>query len=76
MELRLSARAGGPHAMQAMEVSESVGVAADEAKPLDPKAKETPLQEVAAEHNPPPSAEKTWYRVRREGQCGKAAFPV
>ena len=55
--LRRLSSSGGSHAMQGVEVFESVGVASEEVKLSDEKIKETPIA-VAAAECPPPLAER------------------
>ena len=52
--LRRLPSSGGSHAMQGVEVFESVGLAEEEVKPSDEKIKETPIS-VAAERPPIPA---------------------
>ena len=54
--LRRLSSSGGSHAMQGVEVFESVGVAAEQVKPSNEKIRDTPIA-VAAEEHPPPLAE-------------------
>ena len=55
--LRRLSSSGGSHAMQGVEVFESVGLAAEQVKPSDEKIKEEAPIAVAAAENPPPLAE-------------------
>ena len=48
--LRRLSSSGGSHAMQGVEVFESVGLAAEEVKPSDGKIKEARVAVAAAEH--------------------------
>eukprot|EP00435_Cladocopium_sp_Y103_P029289 s2818_g7.t1 len=73
------ASAGGPramraHAMQGVEVLESVGLAAEEAKSADQKVKETPEAEVAVEH-PPPASEQKPYMFKRNTLAKQSGVP-
>ena len=54
--LRRLSSSGSSHAMQGVEVFESVGVAAEQVKPSNEKIRDTPIA-VAAEEHPPPLAE-------------------
>ena len=56
--LRRLSSSGGSHAMQGVEVFESVGLAEEEVKPSGGKIKETPAAVAAAENPPPPSEEQ------------------
>ena len=56
--LRRLSSAGGGHAMQDVEVFESVGLAAEEVKPSDGKITEAPAAVAPAENPPPPSEEQ------------------
>ena len=56
--LRRLSSSGGSHAMQGVEVFESVGLAAEEVKPSDEKIKEEAPIAVAAAENPPPTCEE------------------
>ena len=53
--LRRLSSPGGSHAMQGVEVFESVGLAAEEVKPSDEKIKEARAAVAAAERPPPPA---------------------
>ena len=54
--LRRLSSSGGSHAMEGVEVFESVGLAAEQVKPSNEKIRDTPIA-VAAEEHPPPLAE-------------------
>ena len=56
--LRRLSSSGGSHAMQGVEVFESVGLAAEQVKPSDEKIKEEAPIAVAAAENPPPTCEE------------------
>ena len=53
--LRRLSSSGGSHAMQGVEVFESVGAAAEEVKPSDERIKEARAAVAAAERPPPPA---------------------
>ena len=63
--LRRLSSSGGSHAMQGVEVFESVGLAAEEVKPSDERIKEAPAAVAAAEHPPPSSGEQKPYVFTR-----------
>ena len=63
--LRRLSSAGGSHAMQGVEVFESVGAAAEE-KPTDEKIKEAPVAVAFAEHPPSPAGEQKPARFMRQ----------
>ena len=69
------ASAGRPHAMQGVEVLESAGLAADEAKSEDQRVKEIPVAEIAEEHPPPPSGEQKPYVFRRDNLAKQSGIP-
>ena len=69
------ASAGRPHAMQGVDVLESAGLAADEAKSEDQRVKEIPVAEIAEEHPPPPSGEQKPYVFRRANLAKQSGIP-
>ena len=73
--LRRLSSSGGSHAMQGVEVFESVGLAAEEVKPSDEKIKEEAPIAVAAAENPPPTCEEQKpARFMKKTWRSKAAF--
>eukprot|EP00435_Cladocopium_sp_Y103_P064520 s1156_g26.t1 len=64
--LRRLSSAGGSHAMQGVEVFESVGAAAEEVIHMDKEIKEPRMAVAAKEHPPPLAAEQKPMRCHRE----------
>ena len=71
---RLSS-AGGGHAMQGVEVFESVGLAAKEVNPSDGKITEAPAAVAAAENPPPPSEEQKPNQFKRNNVAKQSGVP-
>ena len=69
------ASAGRSHAMQGVDVLESAGLAADEAKSEDQRVKEIPVAEIAEEHPPPPSGEQKPYVFTRANLAKQSGIP-
>ena len=64
--LRRLSSAGGSHAMQGVEVFESVGLAAEEVNPADEEAQEARVAVAATEHSLPHAAEQKPARFMRK----------
>ena len=73
--LRRLSSSGGSHAMQGVEVFESVGLAAEEVKPSDEKIKEAPIAVAAAENPPPPCEEQKPYKFTRNNVAKQSGIP-
>ena len=74
--LRRLSSSGGSHAMQGVEVFESVGVAAEKVKPSDDKIEEeAPIAVTAAEHPPPSSGEQKPYVFTRNNVAKQSGVP-
>ena len=69
--LRGLSSSGGSHAMQGVEVFESVGAAAEEVKPSDERITEAPAAVAAAEQPPTILLGAETVRVHTK-QCGEA----
>ena len=75
--LRRLSSSGGSHAMQGVEVFESVGLAAEEVKPSDEKiAEEAPVAVAAAENPVPPPGEQKPNRFRRINIAKQTGFRI
>ena len=74
--LRRLSSSGGSHAMQGVEVFESVGLAAEQAKPSDEKIKEeAPIAVAAAENPPPPCEEQKPALFKRKNLAKQSGIP-
>ena len=77
--LRRLSSSGGSHAMEGVEVFESVGLAAEQVKPSNEKIRDTPIA-VAAEEHPPPLAEgqkpSRFQRINVAKQSGDSQCPA
>eukprot|EP00435_Cladocopium_sp_Y103_P060998 s1156_g22.t1 len=73
--LRRLSSPGGSHAMQGVEVFESVGAAAAEVKPSDERITEAPIAVAAGEHPPPPSWEQKPARFMRNNLVKQSGIP-
>ena len=72
--LRQLSSSGGSHAMEGVEVFESVGLAAEEVKPSDEKIREAPAA-VAAENPPPPCEEQKPAHFKRKNLAKQSGIP-
>ena len=74
--LRRLSSSGGSHAMQGVEVFESVGLAAEEVKPSDGKiTEEAPAAVAAADHPPPPAEGHKPAHFRRNNLVKQSGIP-
>ena len=73
--LRRLSSTGGSHAMQGVEVFESVGLAAKEVKPSEGKITEAPAAVAPAENPPPPSEEQKPSRFQRINVAKQSGVP-
>ena len=75
--LRRLSSSGGSHAMQGVEVFESVGLAAEQVKPSDEKIKEeAPIAVAAAENPPPPCEEQKPAHFKRKNLAKQSGIPT
>ena len=72
--LRRLSSSGGSHAMQGVEVFESVGLAAEQVKPSDEKIK-APIAVAAAENPPPPCEEQKPTRFMKNNLVKQSGIP-
>ena len=73
--LRRLSSSGGSHAMQGVEVFESVGLASEEVKPSNEKIRDTPIAVAAEEHPPLPSEGQKPAQFKRINVAKQSGVP-